>query len=174
MAYLTSENVATFIGRALSTAEGAKLGLIIPGISQAIEAFCHRSWNSGEEANIVELFVGPKTVIYPKNLPISSVESLKVNGLETTDYVTRKQWIEVSLSESDEAELTYHSSTSFPADLRLALVQWAANLLSDSSSPNGRAVKRVQTGPVSVEYVSATDIPEFVSTIAKKYVRLSL
>lgn len=174
MEYLTSTDVQIFIGKTLSTADTAKLGIIIPGLSAAIEAFCHRSWISGNETNIVELFIGPKTIVYPKNAPISSVVSLKINDIASTDFVTRKQWIEVSLSESDEAELTYRSSASFPSDLKLALVQWAANFLSDSSSPNGRAVKRVQTGPVSVEYVSVTDIPEFVSSIAKKYIRLSL
>lgn len=172
--YVTPEDIGTFLNVDLNAAGTALLNLIIPGVEDYAETMCGRKWTVSNITAITEVFDGGGYQFVPKVTPIASVVSITVDGqvLTTDEYYVYAEYIEMAgytAYGNQNVEIVYKTAANtIPSDLKLALIEWAAQIFK-SSSDAGKVATSVSSGPVSIQFLAKDGIPAAVDLMIKKY-----
>jgi hypothetical protein len=172
MPYIANADIAAFLNVTLTTEEESQLAAIIPALEAYAESYCNRRWNRGS-ADVIETFDGGTSAFFPRHVPIDSITSVTndgdaVDAEDIYNYGTHIQLAYTPARLPRSIVVTYRANVPLPADLKHALIQWAAQLLK-SAPEAGKAIKSFTVGPVSVEYLTAAGAPTFVETVLNRY-----
>jgi hypothetical protein len=175
MAYLANSDIETFLNITLETQGAAIVTALIPVVSAIADKYTNRTWSKASGDSIVETYDGGESVYFVKTPTIASVTSVVVNDqtlVENTDFWVYDDHIELNGRATDLPKtvvITYKTSaTAAPAEVKHALVQWVSQLFK-SQSDGGKVVNRVSAGPVSMDFLTAADIPPFVKMVLDLY-----
>ena len=174
MPYLASTDVASFLNVTLTTADAALVTTIIAAISAYLDAFTGRTWTNSANTDIVESFDGNTDTFFPSNIPISQVTSITIDGdpVASDDIKNYGNYLKLIYHANPGPQnvvITYRSSaTALPADLKLALTMWVAQIFK-SQSDGGKTVESFSAGSISVKYLTKDGIPSFVADVIESY-----
>lgn len=178
MPYLTDVDVSNLLAITLTQAQKDLLNNdVIPAVSKYADEYCNRIFQvNGEQT---EVFDGGVNIFFPKYPPVNTINSFKVDGSVydlANVVVNYKVYIKtqtITGSGLKNVEIKYTSSVMLPADLKHALVRWAAEIFNSSSSA-GKDISRFTAGSVTVEYESSgadadNAMPSFVRGVLNRY-----
>jgi hypothetical protein len=174
MAYITAEEVKTFLNIDL-TANGSQIvESIIPGVEQYAENYCNRTWQTGSN-DITETFDANGCIYFVGNPPVNLDETITVSvdgtALTTSEFFAYANYITLDSTPvrgNRNVVITYKSNATIPADLKHALIRWTAEIFK-SAEDAGKTAKRVQFGPSEVEFLVQDGIPKFVQMVLDRY-----
>jgi len=156
MPYILPSDVETLLNVDLTENGTDLVQALIDGLSAQLEAACNRSWNTS--GNITEQLDGGAARLFPKQVPIASVVSL-IDGLtplvEGQDYYVYRTYIRLGFNPSSYPQrftLVYTVANPFPADLKLALTRWVADVFVQRPDAQNYGVSKLTQGPVTIEY----------------------
>jgi hypothetical protein len=165
-------DVATYLNITLTAPQITILdNQILPSISQYVRSYCNRSFDTAS-ADFTELFDGGFSSFFVKEIPITSIDTIKVDTdpISSDDYVNKISFVQLKFTPVkgfNNVSIKYKSGQSLPKDLKFALIQWASELLGESGDDTGISssdeIKRFTAGSVSIEY---RDDPGETSTLA--------
>lgn len=133
---------------------------ILPSISQYVRSYCNRKFDTSA-VDFTELFDGGFPSFFVKEIPITSIDTIKVNDdpISADDYFNKGSYVQLNFIPSkgfNNVSIKYKSGQSLPADLKFALIRWASDLLGESGDDTGISssdeIKRFTAGSVTVEY----------------------
>lgn len=173
--YITSSDIADYLGRILTANETTQVNTIIPGIEAFANSYMNRTFGLSEQT---ELFDGGVAIFFVKHPPIEAVDSVEVDGVafdgEIFNYSSFVKLDSIASEGSRNVEIVYTPNDAVPEDFRLALIQWATDKMLSAAVSTG--VKSVTVGPASITYadievqtIQGTGIPDFIRTVLNKY-----
>jgi hypothetical protein len=172
MSYINSTDVQTYLNRTLKTQGLNQVNAIIPAVEEFLEKACNRTWGSTGETT--EVFDGGGTRLFPKHTPIASVSSLTVDDqplVEREDFFVYDGFISMGYPTTKghrNVSLTYTPAESLPADVKHAMVRWAAQIYLEAKD-GGKVITRLQQGPMTLEYSAKDGIPQFVQEVIGRH-----
>jgi hypothetical protein len=175
MAYIDKSDIEKFLNIQLNVNGTNTVNQIITGIEAFIDGYCNRTWSIGSSTDITEKFDGGG-VVYPVTNPkIASVSSVAVDGevLTADDFKIYDTYVELTSRSAKDLQnvvIVYKTAANTaPLDLKHAIIRWVSEIFKSSSS-GGKSARRVQQGPVSIDYeVSTKGIPADVQMILDRY-----
>jgi hypothetical protein len=121
---LTNLDISTFLKRDFNENEKHIVDDLITEIEDQLCEECNREFDYNEE--YVETFNPPAFKLVTDNMPIVSVESLKIGGVESTDYTIYNYYIELGEQTLETVELTYTIEKFWGKNIILFLKKWIA------------------------------------------------
>ncbi len=180
MPYITKADVATFLNITLTANGEALVDSLIPAVEAYAKDYCNRTWNNGS-IDIVETFDGFADTFFPKNAPIDAITGVTVNGqaIDTAYLYNYGTHIKLGAYATmldysyrpfgyRSVVITYRANSPLPADLKQALIQWAADIFK-SSEDAGKTLTQVHVGTVRAYFTAQDGIPKFVEMVLNKY-----
>jgi hypothetical protein len=153
-------DVASYMGITLTSDQGTLLdNQIIPSISQYARNFCNRTFDA--TGDITELFDGGFNTFFVREIPISQIKEVKVDGsiLGSDEYYNYHHYVKIDdapLFGFQNVSIKYTTSNTVPKDLKESLIRWGSQSLESSGLGSGSVseeeLKRFTAGSVSVEF----------------------
>jgi hypothetical protein len=174
MPYITKGDVATLLNITLNSGGDALLDQIIPAVEAYADNETNRTWSKGASTDITEKFDGGKNVFFVAYPKVASIQSITVDGsvLSSDQYYNYGTFIQldfIPVNKPQTVVIVYRSSANTaPADVKHALIQWAAQIFK-AQADGGKVASRVQAGAFSVDFVTRDGVPAFVEQVLSKY-----
>src|SRR3990172_10969760 len=174
--YITSSDVADYLGRTLTAPEVTQINKIIPGIEEYANSYMNRTF--GLATDQTELFDGGTDIFFFHHPPIDSITSVDIDGVAYGgQFYNYQSYVKLDAIADDGpriVEIVYAPDDTVPEDFKLALIQWATDKMLSAAVSTG--VKSVTVGPASITYadtedqtIQGTGIPDFIRNVLNKY-----
>lgn len=182
MAYATYTDIEAFLNITLTAGGQSLVTTLIAEINAFVDNYCNRTWTKEASEDITETFDGGTDKYFVDYPPIASVTSVTtgitssysgdVLSEDDDEFYVYDTYVRLAVPASNtprSVQIVYRTSaTALPADLKLAIVRWVAEIFKSQDSA-GKSVKRVTTGPMTVEYLTKDGIPDYVLRVLNRY-----
>ncbi len=173
MSYITNSDVQTFLETTFTTPEGNAMTPVLSALELAANAYMGRSFGAGPQT---EYFDGNTHMFVLSKGPATAITSIEIDdqAIEADDIHNYGNYVKLDYRANpghQNVKIVYTCSADVPADVKQALVQWAANIFK-SHKEGGKSISRVSIGPMSVDYKmseKASEMPDFVRMVLDSY-----
>ncbi len=172
MAYITRADVTNLLNLTnLSVTAESALDAIIVGVEAAAGAFGNRTFNI--VAQQTESFDSGTDTFFPAHVPMASVASITIDGdaVDLSEISLYDSYVRLGFYAPcgrQSVEITYTPAESLPGSVKLALIQWAAQLFK-AAEDGGKITERARVGEVEPTFKTRDGMPTFVEQVLSRY-----
>lgn len=171
MALITLEELGKHLDTTLTS--GGRASAIVSGVNEFVENYIGRLYGTAEGGKEVTEVHDYAPVVFLNNLDIQSVTELKVfgkvraEGKYTLDKTTgrlvlARSWndtpslVQTDITHMNAVEVKYKAGvTDVPADLKLATLQFAADMFNKNDTADGAGLSSASVGGLSLSFANA-------------------
>lgn len=174
MSYITYTDVQNFLEVSLTPAEQTVVNDLIAAFEAFIDDFCNRTWTKSSSTDITEQFDGGTDTFLVKYPPVSSIQSVTIDGSNYTlgDVFNYGSYIVLATIPGKGFQnviIIYRTTANtIPADLKHVIVRWVADIFK-SHKDAGKSLSRLSVGSISMEYTNQESAPNYVKEVINKY-----
>lgn len=178
MSYIAYTDLQTFLEVTLTTAEQNAMTPVISALDAIVDAYIGRSFVAGP---ITEYFDGNTHMFVLSKGPATAISSIEIDdeAIESDDIHNYGNYVKLDYRATpghQNVKIVYTVSGTVPADIKHALVRWAAEIYKNHKD-GGKSPSRVSIGPLSADFTQSADaskIPDFVRMVLDNYKLISV